>query len=555
MKSNEYNTSRKENSRRDRPPREFGNTQRSEFSFTNENNFRRNEINEIKIKNDSVSENKSPKTKVPKIDINKTIGRTSAATTASSVIAAVSTLTITVISVTIGVNVITNLEASANVLWFGLEENELYYEVELKNTNYDDFVIVLSNDNYYKSNALEEGMNYGSFMDITLGDKYSVKIQEDRILGRVIYEEYYTPKGPSEPDLYIDFPKTADFDRRQFDIHVYCYDPEERINNVKMTIHEPFDGEPEAKTKVFAISKEEETQTFSLPYNDEIEDIDIFSNELSYIFSYELDGEEITYDSGDLSFTNALIGYEVTFSTDWKLSSNTLVLPVHIDYPYYSYQFRNPTLTFTPASSNPVMGKYDADGDIETITLEEHAGWQFIDANTAAALSPVLKYARSGDPVNVQFSMTFHDNKTGEEETKVYYDETITISMEEISKVYGQVDPTGYFLGPDNIISTKPIYIDDHGYYSNFIYAFETYKGERYSYPYDPQIDYTRSYFTLWLGSLFEEEGDEEKMEALIQDLDYPVNIYVIYTTTENGTAEEVELLANENILFNKNYA
>lgn len=205
--------------------KEFGKTQKTEYSFHNDNKIPEGELNE-KFVGKTVKKvtevNVEYTSKVPNHGITvvkSTTTATNVAVTTTSVAAVASTVAITAIAVATGISVAVH-DYKFNINSFLITSNEISYcltivdnqnsentEIKdiqsyqerakprkLEETNDEEvpFLLHVYNNNYDSSQALFYGYNEGSFSNLTLGDTYNIVLTENRYGGETIFSESFT---------------------------------------------------------------------------------------------------------------------------------------------------------------------------------------------------------------------------------------------------------------------------------------------------------------------------------------------------------------------------
>lgn len=204
--------------------REFGKTQKTEYSFQHENKVPDGELNEKYVGKTvkKVTEvNVEYTNKVPNHGITvvkSTVTATNVAATTTSAIVVASTVAVTAIAVATGISVALH-DYKFDVDSFLISSNEVSYRLTIVDNRNEDseqylsynqrnlqprrlaeeskeedrpFLLRVYNNSYDSSKELYYGYNEGSFTSLTLGDTYNIVLTENRFGGETIFSESFT---------------------------------------------------------------------------------------------------------------------------------------------------------------------------------------------------------------------------------------------------------------------------------------------------------------------------------------------------------------------------
>lgn len=306
--------------------REFGKTQKIEFSFHNDNKVPEGELNEKYVgktvkKVTEVNVEYTNKVPTHGITVVKgTVTATNVATAATSAVVVASTVAVTAIAVATGISValhdykydmnsflITSKEISYSLTIVDNrnDKSEEYQSYEQKNlkprrlSNESEeerpFLLKVYNNSYNSSKELFYGYNEGSFTSLTLGDTYNIVLTENRFGGETIFSESFTTyKNSHFRDINI-------FTSGSAIVATLDYiDELEKYDEFYLTLNK-VDGQ---NAYTFPLEPTTEPQTIEIL--NMYEDFD-FSSTYQCQLSY-LDGEEqVTVDKGNIAFDSASI--------------------------------------------------------------------------------------------------------------------------------------------------------------------------------------------------------------------------------------------------------
>ena len=295
MRHDEYNDV-KVNNEKSYSKREFGSTPQNEFRFYRDNKNVKSNINETSSINEKVEKNCliHPTYRKKEFKFNRTVAKVS-----SSVVTAVSTIAVVSVASVVGLQVVTETKATCYFEHFYISDHFLSYNLMLENVEEDErFVIVVENDNYYKSLELYPGMNEGSFEELVPDQRYDIYVVEDRFGGKKILSQQFTMRPISlvygafiEPyvnlenntfTLYLSY---EDFDDIFSDFSLYMEDNDNPNNHHEYTLDKGND-------------------MYELPLSNENEEYSFGpGGTYNYTLSYKNDGQLITMRTESVTFT------------------------------------------------------------------------------------------------------------------------------------------------------------------------------------------------------------------------------------------------------------
>ena len=356
MRDDEFNSKRPINESRQKS-REFGKTQKDEFSFSHDPlKAHTYQSNDPKIKNDSVKENTGLKEKPKVIKTNSTeIAKTSSLV--HSVTVAATVVSVTTISVIAGVGIVKQNRSSANFLSFEATEHEFFYVLRINSEDEKAlFYIDVSNKDYENRQELRVGENEGVFEGLTPGKAYTVTVKEDGFAGATLYNETFYARSEEipfseesieessyedsseysepiqEPTWYgLTFDRKASFKDKTFEVALNYFDEENYYKDFVFTLYEP---ENDGVSYGFPLEKTTATQTI------DVETADCFFDIIHGSFRYDLtavvNGERISleeelepFNFTDTSGAKSEV-YSITFSEEANYLEGTF--QVTLDY-------------------------------------------------------------------------------------------------------------------------------------------------------------------------------------------------------------------------------
>ena len=185
-------------------------------------------------------------------------------------------------------------------------ENEVYYELELLETFEDEnYTVTVTNDTYDQSQPLVEGLNSGTFEDLTVNRDYELMVIEgtESEISRILYRQSFRTYQEEEPEPQgtsevrgATLSTSADFINNTFDVTLDYVDDFDKFSNFAVTLTRANQVQPQGlligadsttgdgagNSKTFALAKTTETQTIEAG-----SDFYLASGSFTYSFSYE----------------------------------------------------------------------------------------------------------------------------------------------------------------------------------------------------------------------------------------------------------------------------
>ena len=374
--------------------KEFGKTQKTEFSHQKENELPQGDLNEKyvgKTIKKVTQVNVEYTNKVPThnaVVVEGATTATSVAAAATSVAVVASTVAVTAVAVATGISVALH-DYQYNLNSFFISSNEVSYSLTLVDNNEEDefeyehyedephrqdlldehieewpFILTVSNKNYEATRGLFYGRNEGEFYGLTLGDTYSIVLMENRYGGEVIFEESFTTyKNAIFRNFWV--MGSADYVNRTFDVEAYYLDELDALSDfsIKMT-----DYGDESISYTLPIAKTNELQTVQV--TDKSFD---FSKHYKYTFSYKNNGDVYEFSSGEISFYDTSNGVSEVRGVAWDKRANFLnkTTEITLDYVDDYERFSDFKLVLTPNNSESIIYNLDPTTDPQIINLQK----------------------------------------------------------------------------------------------------------------------------------------------------------------------------------------
>ena len=332
--------------------REFGKTQKTEYSFQRENKVPEAELNEKYVGKTvkKVTEvNVEYTNKVPTHGITvvkSTATATNVAATTTSAIVVASTVAVTAIAVATGISVALH-DYKFDVDSFLISSNEVSYRLTIVDNRNEDseqyqsynqkglkprraekdiedeerpFLLRVYNNYYDSSKELYYGYNEGSFTSLTLGDTYNIVLTENRFGGETIFSETFTTYKNShfrDVDIYTSGDSIV--------ASIDYVDELEKYDEFVLVLTE-VDGQ--------------NTYTFPLDMTTEAQEIDVkesasgfnFSTSYQYEFCYLEGQERIEVEKGDLAFD--YVPSSVVRGVIWDKTANFVSKEFYVTLDY-----------------------------------------------------------------------------------------------------------------------------------------------------------------------------------------------------------------------------
>ena len=343
--------------------REYGKTQKVEFSPHAENKAPEGELNEKYVGKTikKVTEvnveyvNKVQAHAQSTVVTTSTTATTAAAATASAAVAA-STVAVVAIAAVTGISVgvhdykyeFKSLIISSNELRYelyvydALQKDEEYLSYEDEGPRYKDnddvkdnseypFTIRVYNQNYDATQYIEaRSANIGTFSHLKLGDSYTIVVSENRYGGSEIFKDSFVTYLNSEIASF-EVSQYTDYVAGTFDYSLDFVDDKDTISDITLDFYEP--ETPERINASFSIPKEKGVKTISaLDANNR--QIIALDQEWGYRLTYMQNGEEKVFKEDTVAFED-YAGRKAVFndfilSKDANFIENSIT--VTIDY-------------------------------------------------------------------------------------------------------------------------------------------------------------------------------------------------------------------------------
>lgn len=368
--------------------KEFGKTQKTEFSRQEEGYIPEGELNEKYVGKTikKVTEvNVEYTNKVSNHAMTVVKGATTATTvaaTASSVAVAASVVAVTAVAVATGISIaMHDYHYKFNSLF--VSANEITYDITLmdlndsgKDSNYDylsyqdeatprylsdgeeeidnaPFVLSVSNENYESKRGLFYGQNVGGFYGLTLGDTYSIVLAESRFGGEVLFSEsFVTHDNAKMRDFFIG--EYVDFSEKKIGIQVDFVDELNAYSDFEIKFT---DAEDSTYTYTFPIEK---TITYQyLDVSNASNGFD-FNRTYNYEFSYKNNGDVTLFKSDTITFINTSQSVSEIYGVTWDQTANFMTgeTKITLDYIDQLNRFSNFRLVLTLDDSTATVDSY-----------------------------------------------------------------------------------------------------------------------------------------------------------------------------------------------------
>ena len=501
--------------------KEFGKTQKTEFSFQRENKIPEGDLNEKYVGKTvkKVTEvNVEYTNKVPTHGTTTVVkGATTAANVASatsSVVVVASTVTVAAVAVAIGVSVALNdyqfkldsILISSTEIAYALTINDNktsssssdleQYEnpKELNPRRIDDdyetkkpFSLRVYNNNYDSTQNLSYGYNKGIFTDLTLGDSYNIVLAENKNGGEIVFSETFTTyKNSVLRDFYLD--GSYDSLKNTFDVYLDYVDELEVFDDFVITLT---DIEDDGYTYTFPLEPVSGTQKIDV-LNASLTSSFDFSKAYNYVFSYKNNGDVIDFDEGQVSFYDTSAAISKVRGVEWDKTADFVnkVFYVSLDFQDDFDYFSQFEIT--------LQDKEYPDEVTETFALEKKTGSQPVYITRDSSINFRREY---------YYMFTYQDSNTGMQEI-IESGEVKFVDNSGGEKYFNSViiDPNPHY--DDGTFGVKLDYVDNYEELMSFhlsiyspsssddvrdIYLTETNK-EQFVNASDYRIDFNETY-------------------------------------------------------------
>lgn len=318
MKNDEYNSGKPSSDKTTISNYEFGNTQKTEYSFFSGNkidikdeindNHVSNNINNPNAEEESAKYNKnsssSKKTTKNNVDTTKTSngGNGLAFLTGGTVVAVTTIITVAIVA------------GKVNYPKFEPGIREITYSFDLNETNDSDYYLEIGNDYlpYYYSTYIEPGHNEGTLTDLVPNTEYDIAIKgfahnKNRVEvdlhpeERIIYSTKVktlpddTPAKYSFDDFYLN--PEVNYDDGIISITMQYTDPEDLISNITLYLEDLDSG---TSTR---IELPKSLDNIAVRLYEYLQDFN-FEDNFNYALMYDAEEETHTFIQGEIQFVN-----------------------------------------------------------------------------------------------------------------------------------------------------------------------------------------------------------------------------------------------------------
>ena len=364
MRNDEFNTV-KVNNEKQISRKEFGKIPRNEYHSKNDNVFFAEKNNQINLKNDKVDENKLKFEHKKQINIQNTAKATqSVASVAGQTVVAASIIAVGVVSTSAKINIIPNEDLLLKVEYISFSENNIIYNFILENCLDYNYIIVLENDNYYKSYELIEGHNEGIFENLEFGQRYNLYIKDDNEFSNKVFDRYFTMEQHNEfYYFYID--PFVDIEMQTFNVYLEYIDYGEAFDNFKIYFE---DIEDPNINYTIDLDNTSGRQECPLVIEPDVSFLELYRT-YNFIFSYYEDGNYVEYDSGQITFETSNYSVFNNFTFDKTADFYNRTFDVSLDFDDINNQFDDFRLYLEDTNSE-VSYMYSLDKTTSIQTLD-----------------------------------------------------------------------------------------------------------------------------------------------------------------------------------------
>lgn len=627
MNNDEFNSYNITNEK-DSFKKEFFKTQKEEFSSFKENELKvKSELNKTDINNDNVEDqgkikqNNELKTVKKTGDVVKNISSTT-----HSVVATAAVISTAVISTVVGINVITQTKATAEMTSFFSYSDQIFYCLEIDGGEDDEeFIISLDNNNYHSTREAFMGPNEGAFEGLKVNEFYTFSCRENKENGKIIYSELVKTTPYSEIlNFYIN--ENANFEEGYFECYLEVEDEEGRFSDFVLNMVTT-DFQEQPLNYSFTLNKDK------YPNIVHVEQDFNFEFEYNYTLNYKDNGEDKVFTTGTVTFVDNQdnLGPNVEVSFDETLNyltnelkvnlnfvdgnqnevtnivmkisdasnpqisethnlesisgeqyiqleeddngfpvinylNNDVVIEINCDYQGVNYNLysnslkleNNHIFEFNSFESDYNVGYNDSmlvfkatgrdDGDLFTSqTLELTASddsvvsvetYGLLDEYQTVDLKDCVTKGMIGKELTLKYYGNVYNFATRDYESTLLFEDTVVLTKEESSKVYG-INMGSPYIDSNNKISFEVILIDDTLKFNSFEFVILTHTNTEYTYNlnvYDAMMSYVRNSTQELDLSTFTNAGFT--LQALLEELHEPCDIYLRYSDNAGGTQD-----------------
>ncbi len=410
--------------------KEFGKTQKFEFSSQKENKTPEDELNEKylgktikKVTEVNVDYVNKVQTHATQTVVASSSSAVSAASVTASAVVAASTVAVVAIATVTGISVVlhdyscelTSLFITSDSLTYqmsiidnkrddgadyqkynddleprglykgkaGLPDNEEEPMYDEPNSIYDNkrpFVLKISNASYSSEHYLDYGLSdYGYFSGLTLGDRYSITLSENRFGGEVLYEEsFVTYKNSLMREFFIS--GAADYKEGTFEVYLDFLNESEDLSDFVLTLIDQEDSNLKYDFPLEIKEGYQEVSIFSQDQN--ASDFD-FERTYDYKFTYQKNDDVYEFSTGSVSFFNTSTMESEIYGVNWDKTANFLERTISFslsfvdDYEKYSdfkflLQLNDATMYM-----EPIEFELDKTTDLQTVSLMDFPDFDF----------------------------------------------------------------------------------------------------------------------------------------------------------------------------------
>ena len=449
--------------------KEFGKTQKAEFSSHRDNEIPDEEYNK-KIKFDThpnhtnieIKNKTQEVTKVAKVTSVNAANSIGAETASVATVGAV--VAVTAISVVTGISVALH-DYDFKFNSFQISSNEVIYDLFIidnkqskEESNYEeidyhhfeeeekgDFSLRVYNANYDYTNNLWLGSNYGSFVGLTLGETYNIVLSENRYGGETLFEESFTTSQLSIFNAFEVYPD-ANFVTNTISVYLDYLDEAQSLSDFALTLS----NETHPDGVAFPLEKKIGIQEVVL--GDTIGGRFDLTQPCHYDFSYKNKGKEIVFKRGEINFYNTATETSEFYQFIFDGSANYLTEEFYVRLDYIDDL--NLFSEFTIILSDSTSG-FEIAIPLDKTTDQQTINSQLYDIGFSNTYTYRLVCMKDGDSLELESgSVTFYDISGGVSE---FNGITIEEGANFLTKTF----------------TVQLFYQDDFGYYSNFRLIFD----------------------------------------------------------------------------------
>ena len=326
------------------------------------------------------------------------------AAAASGAVAASSIVAVSAFVITIAAPIVlSNARIKEETAVVQPSENEVYYSLDLVEPFEDEnYIVTVTNETYDQYQPLVEGINTGTFAELTVDRDYELMVIEgtESEISRILYRQTFRTFKEEEPGPTLvsevrgaTLSNNADFINNTFDVTLDYVDDYDKFSNFAVTLtranqvqpqglHQmnadetPSDGSGDSKT--FSLEKTTATQTIQAG-----SDFLLNAGSFTYSFSYESTDNPgqaltITTPTSAISFVDNVHQSVVNSATLLEEADfREAIVTVNLDFVDDYNKFSNFTLTLQEISPEP-----DWQPDAMVYALQKVNGNQTVEVNS-----------------------------------------------------------------------------------------------------------------------------------------------------------------------------